>query len=179
MRSSRKSKPAPDEKLAFEYAKSAVTEFGAWIKNADTKATVLAAGFGAVSTITAGRASAVLAVISDGTEGWRTAVAVIAVAFVVASISTLWFLIKALAPRRKISGGRNAFAWPSVAASFTPDDETFDAASSAMAWRQAHALAYIAREKFAAFESALFSFVAVIVCGALIVGVASDAAPAA
>lgn len=172
MRIGRSSRTAPDEKLAFEYAKSAITEFGAWIKNADTKATVLAAGFGAVSTITASRTAAVMNVIFDGTEGWRIAVAVVAVAFAVAAVVTLWFLVSALVPRRDVSGGRNAFAWPSVA-TFTPDDDTFNAASAPMAWEQARALARIAEAKFAAFQSALYSFVAVVVFAAVIVGVAS------
>lgn len=172
MRISRTSRTAPDEKLAFEYAKSALTEFGAWIKNADTKATVLAAGFGAVATITASRTAAVLTAIFGGPEGWRIAVAVIAVAFVVAAVVTLWFLVSALVPRRDVSGGRNAFAWPSVA-HFTPDDDTFKAASASMAWEQARTLARIAEAKFAAFQSALYSFVAVVVFAAVIVAVAS------
>ncbi|MBO9049534.1 hypothetical protein [Curtobacterium flaccumfaciens] len=173
MRMRRTPQSAPDEKLAFEYAKSAIAEFGAWVKNADTKATVLAAGFGAVSTITAGRFSAVLTVIFGGSEGWRILVAVAGVAFIVAAVITIWFLTRALIPRKNVSGGRNAFAWPSVADSFEANDKEFSRASAEMAWAQAHALAKIAKAKFAAFRAALFSFVALIVFAAILLGVAS------
>lgn len=167
----------PDEKQAFEYAKLAVSETGAWIKNADTKATVLAAGLGVTVSVTAGRAAAVWHLVTGPNLALSVASAIAALVFVIGVVGSVWCAVRTLIPRTNVTGGRNPFAWPSVAGSFAANDEEFGKASAQQAWNQAHALAHIAAAKYRAFAAALTWFIVAIVGAVITVGLASIVQP--
>ncbi|PZE86603.1 hypothetical protein EDF31_101616 [Curtobacterium sp. PhB142] len=166
-----------DEKQAFEYAKLAVSETGAWIKNADTKATILAAGLGATATVTASRAAPTWALIAGSNQVLSIAAVIAVSVFVVGAVGTVWCAVRTLIPRTNVSGGRNPFAWPSVASSFVVDDSEFQKASAKQAWNQVHALALIAKAKYEAFALALRWFILTVIGAGVLVALASTVPP--
>lgn len=167
----------PDEKQAFEYAKLAVSETGAWIKNADTKATILAAGLGIAASVTAGRAAAIWQLITGSNLSLTVAAVLTSAAFIIGAVGAIWFAARTLIPRTKVSDGRNPFAWPSVASSFQVDDENFGDASAGQAWNQAHALAQIAAAKYCSFAASLKWFILAIAGAGATVALASMVQP--
>lgn len=167
----------PDEKQAFEYAKLAVSETGAWIKNADTKATILAAGLGVAISVTAGRAAAVWQLIMGPNTALSVVSTAAALVFALGVVGSIWCAVRTLIPRTNVTGGRNPFAWPSVASSFEANDEEFGKASAQQAWNQAHALARIAAAKYRSFEVALTWFIVAIVGSGITVALASLVQP--
>lgn len=172
-----RSSSLPDEKQAFEYAKLAVSETGAWIKNADTKATILSAGLGITASVTAGRAAAVWQLITGSNLVLTVAAVLTTAAFITGAVGAVWFAVRTLIPRTNVSGGRNPFAWPSVASSFQENDEAFKDASAPQAWNQVHALALIAAAKYRAFAASLRWFILAIVGAGATVALASTVHP--
>ena len=115
-------KPEPSSASAeWEHAKLAVQEFGGWIRNADTKITILAAALSVSLTFALPRAVATINdahVFSSPREFWI--VVVLAIAGAVFAVASGYNLFRALAPRvmsrASTKTTMNRFSWPSMAA---------------------------------------------------------------
>lgn len=162
MRLCRDRNPPTEKADDWEDAKVAMQESGSWIKNADTKVTVLAAVLGVSLTVLAGRFDRIVGALREQ-GGCLSIFLIVGLAgVVVASITTLIFVAAALRPRTaKVSEG-NRFSWPSMARRpFAPT--AFPVASRASeAWEQAFALATIAEAKYRSFVRALHAFLGLI-----------------
>lgn len=85
-----------------------------------------------------------------------------------AFIWTLFWLIRAIGPQRKVSYLQpNRFSWPSLARASATDLHAHLSASSATddAWQQILDLSRLAERKFAACEKAVYGFGALILLG--------------
>lgn len=133
----------------WEPAKLALQEFSGWVKNADSKVTVVAASFGVSLTLAITQIvpamGRVLAIGGCVAQIW----AGLLLAFVAAAVCTGTGIFMALVPRTP-SAEANRFSWPDhatgavVAATLNCSTE----AAVADAWKQARALAVIGAEKF-------------------------------
>jgi hypothetical protein len=132
---------------ALADAKFAIQESGNWIKNADTKSTLIAAAVGVVATASASKADVVYRAFSGGKLGCASLLLLaLIVAYVVTLLVTAYCLYRALSPRTDHLVDLNRFAWPSVVARGPSLPE------------QNYMLACIARDKYRAFKSALTWF---------------------
>lgn len=165
----RKRASVADDKMQFEHAKLAVTEFGGWIKNADAKVTILAASTGVIITLVASRAPDIVTVVESDAIWLRIFTTAAVTGFLLAAAGTFRSIFSALTPRTTSPGTANPFAWPSVAKFSDNQDPAFSTASTALAWAQAYELAKIAQAKYAAFSSALRRFFGTLTAAGLIV----------
>lgn len=152
----------------------AIEQAGEWVRFADTKATILAAGVGVVLAVVATSAADVGSAIKAGGAGaWL--VAVLGTATIAMLVLTIGSIARAIRPRIAIEYAHvNRFAWPSVAAH--TEQELADRATSephADAWEQVHALSIIARSKFAACTSAITWFALLVLLSFLCVTAAA------
>ena len=145
-----------------------------WVRFADTKATILAAGLGVVVTMLVTNARQVAVAIRLGcVQG--TFVAVLAVAAGLAGLWTLFWIVSAIAPRASAySYQMNRFAWPVLAGASLDQVRVHVAASdiSDDAWLQTTVLASIAEQKFAACSKSVWGFAALVVLGVACVALA-------
>jgi hypothetical protein len=145
----------------------AIDHMAAWVRFADTKATVLAAGLGVVVTMLASSTSTVVKALGGGCGGKMT-VGGLALITALAFLWTLFWLVRAIAPRNRLPyNGLNRFAWPSLVGA-TAEQLVAHAAASDVevdAWQQVVDLAGVAREKFDAVKHAVYGFGLLIVVG--------------
>lgn len=138
----------------------AIEQFGEWVRNSDTKATILGGAIGLVATVGLSALPALTAIVCAG--GWRSwLAAVMSAGTLAALVATGVAVYQSLRPRTVV-GEPTRFGWPVVAssgfsiASLRPED------ARAEAWEQARVLANIASEKFRWFGLALkFTAVAI------------------
>lgn len=150
-------------------AKFAIQETGNWIKNADTKSTVVAAATGVVATASASKAGSVHAAFASGKLGCGGILfAVVIIVYIFALLVTAYYLYAALSPRTQLQVQANRFAWPNVASSGGAIPDNSRATVEAEAWSQNYMLGCIASKKFGAFKGALRWF-GVSFCAAILI----------
>lgn len=146
-----------------------------WVRFADTKAAILAAGLGVVLTMLMTNAGAVVSAIGSG--GLEAVLLYVMLTIAAGSFAwTLIWLLIALGPRRSAGRpGLNRFAWPTLA------DTTVDALiehgrttdATRDAWQQTIDLSRVAKSKFSATNRAIWGFGVVIVFAAALAGTAN------
>lgn len=153
----------PDAGTGWEDAELVIQETGNWIRNADTKATVLAAALALTISTSVTHCAGVLAAYHDrgGSIGrWIIIVAsLVAAATLLLSIFNVY---KTLVPRTTPETAFNRFGWPSIATCPHPPTKLEPGALRDDAWRQCYQLALIAQGKFRHFKFALGSFLVAI-----------------
>jgi hypothetical protein len=148
---------------------SAITFYGNWIANADTKIGFLATGL----TVLGAAAFGQLRKFIDSApfDGWRDLIAGTCILVALAGITTgAVFLFSAIIPRTEPSAGFSRYAYPSLALQqqgFIPELDAEKQREEA--WIQARALSLIAKKKYTFFRRGLFAFSA----SAPILGVAA------
>ncbi|MFI2667727.1 hypothetical protein [Micromonospora carbonacea] len=137
---------------------AAITFYGNWIANADTKIGFLAAGLTVLGAAAFGQLRKFIA--SAPSAGWRDLFAGILLLLALTGIATCAvFLVSALAPRTGAPFAFSRYAFPSLAtqpAGFAPDLDADKQREEA--WVQARALSLIAINKFTFFRRGLFAF---------------------
>lgn len=145
----------------WEHSKLAIQETGGWIKNADTKSTILAGSFGLSLTFAVPRLLDALPTVTAAPFAFGLWVAA-ATIFVAAALLTGYRIGNALLPRTALGTGlMNRFAWPSlanVAPQHLPPEKLSVDEIRAEAWEQAATLAQIAAAKYRSFKFGLISF---------------------
>lgn len=151
---------------SWEDAKLALQEYGNWVKNADTKTTVLAAATSLLISVMAANSKMFVATIQAGS--WPSgALSVLLLVFVVASFLTARCLFAALTPRTTAASLDNRFSWPAVASKAVPPTSYPAETLVAEAWEQCHTLAQTAAAKYRSFYAALRWFAVTVVIGAI------------
>lgn len=155
-------KPEPPVTPAdWEHSKLAIQETGGWIKNADTKSTILAGSFGLSLTFAVPRLLEALPTVAAVPFAFGLWVAAAAI-FLAAAILTGHRIGNALLPRTSLGTSlMNRFAWPSlanVAPQHLPPEKLSASDIRSEAWEQAASLARIAAAKYRSFKIALISF---------------------
>lgn len=145
----------------WEHSKLAIQETGGWIKNADTKSTILAGSFGLSLTFALPRVLEELPRLAENqfAFGLWTAFAAI---FLLAAVATGLGIGNALLPRTSV-GARavNRLAWPSLASAssgYLPPATVTTDEIRREAWEQAVSLSRIAAVKYRYFKIALIAF---------------------
>lgn len=145
-----------------------------WVRFADTKATILTAGFGVLLTMLMTNATTIANALREGCVA-AAVVGVLAGGTVLAIAWTLYWLVRAIGPQTTIEyPDLNRFAWPSLLRA-TPEQlsqhaERVDVRTDA--WRQVIDLSTIANRKFDACSKAIRGFAALAVLGLACVSVA-------
>ncbi|WP_155981455.1 hypothetical protein [Nocardia sp. BMG111209] len=164
--------PVAESISPWEDAKLAMTEFGNWIKNADTKVAVQAAALGVVITAAGSKADLFRRALSDPAAGCRAMLVGPLLLLLGAIVATGMYLYRALAPRTAATEW-SRFSWPSIAAAAQPPEVLDRRSTLREAWSQNYALARIADEKFAACRNALRCFGLTLILFAACIGVAT------
>lgn len=138
-----------------------------WARFGDTKATILAAGLGVVATMFTNSATAVMKAI-HGPCPVDLVVGGLALLTVLSFLWTLYWLVRAIAPRSDIPySGLNRFAWPSLvranADQLVAHVQQTDV--EADAWQQVIDLAVVAQRKFYFCKQAVYGFGVTVVAG--------------
>lgn len=137
-------------------ARFAIQETGNWIKNADTKSTVVAAATGVVATALASKAGAVHEAFANGGLACIGPMLVLLiVSYIATLIGTTTCLYRALSPRTRPTSMSNRFAWPSAELNGPEVPNSSWTVVQREAWGQNYMLACIAGAKYRAFRSAL------------------------
>lgn len=148
-----------------------------WVRYADAKAGLAAAGFAGVLAILAAQAGKVTDAVQRG--GWWAAVCLTLSALtVLLTIVTLYFLVDAVVPRpRNSRPTANRFAWPAVAGADAKKLQEHVEATPLHedAWSQTKQLADIAKQKYDAVRAALVCFMFLTVFGVALVVIAGVA----
>ncbi|MEN0083161.1 MAG: hypothetical protein AAGC66_00200 [Leifsonia sp.] len=164
-------KPTHSDTMEWDMAKTAMIEAGNWIKNADTKATILAAIFGVTLTALGSRVSDITTAYTQKPVIAAVVLTAALVALMLNGVGAAIRLGQALQPRH-VSSNRpgNRFSWPDVAvAKSMPTRITHSQDGIDDAWETSRVLATIAAEKYRAFAAALRLFVGVLVSMVVIV----------
>lgn len=139
---------------------AALQHIADWVRFADTKATLLAAGLGVVVTMLTGGASTVVKAMG-ATCTSRLVVGGLAAVTILSFLWTLIWVIRAITPRKtQRSTTLNRFAWPSLVG-ITADELADHATEKSLekdAWQQVVNLAAIAEDKFNACAKATYGF---------------------
>jgi hypothetical protein len=166
--------PRPDDGALV-----AMDQVGQWVRYADTKAGLVAAGFAAVLVLITGQVDDVVTTMKSGRD-WMAVCIVLAVLVVAAAVITLWNLIDAIVPRPRGEGPvNNRFAWPALKEMDRSGLRAHLAATTVAddAWEQTLALAKIADQKYEAARAALAALMFFTLTGTvLVVGAGSLAA---
>ncbi|GAA4473535.1 hypothetical protein [Phytohabitans houttuyneae] len=139
---------------------SAITFYGSWIVNADTKSGFLSAGLTVLGAAAFAQLSAFLA--GTPSAGWRDLFAGVFLAAALVGIGAgAFFLVSALNPRTAPPTTFSRYAFPSLAAQPAGFVPPLDADQQrAEAWTQARSLALIAATKYTFFRRGLYAFFA-------------------
>lgn len=154
--------PAPpdqaDPEADLAEALAAGAEFGCWVRNADTKAGLLAAATAVLVGALAQQTGTLGTFLAPETR-LETVVLVLLVATGGGMLTTTVFLGHALIPRTPTSSEvPNRFSWPDMAEADPAQLRRGDQAAAAHeAWCQAHTVAIIAKRKFDAIRRAVWS----------------------
>jgi len=140
---------------SLDDAKFVIQDVGNWIKNADTKSTVIAAATGVVATAVASKIDIVYSALNNTDFHCKWALLVLAALSFVALVATGYYLNRALSPRTHQEGAVNRFAWPSLANGKGVPREFSWSAANREAWDQAERLAGIAKLKFENLRTAM------------------------
>ena len=151
-------KKTPGESKDWEDAKVAMQESGSWIKNADTKVTILAAVLGVSLTTLAGQSSRIVTALQRQDVHVVIPMTFALAGVVVTSILTVFFVGECLRPRTVEVSADNRFAWPSMAGRSSAPLSFPSASRVAEAWEQAFALSKIVEAKYRSFRWALRMF---------------------
>ncbi|WP_433265699.1 hypothetical protein ACQPWR_00885 [Micromonospora vinacea] len=138
---------------------SAITFYGNWIVNADTKTGFLATG---LTVLGAAAFTQLRRFISTAPfSGWRDLFAGLLVSVALAGIASgAVFVVSAIIPRTGAPAGFSRYAYPSLAIQPQGFVPALDAEEQRKeAWVQARALSLIAIKKFTYFRRGLFAFV--------------------
>lgn len=164
--------PGPDP--SDDGAMNALSEIGQWVRFADTKAGLLAAGLGVALAGTVSQASTVVEAIADG-GGAGALTAALFCLWACFALALVWFLMSAIGPRTTTTGPTvNRFAWPSLA-SLTVSDLTDHVAKTPRdsdAWRQVIDLSGVAAAKYRACGRAVVAFMLLVVTTAAMIALA-------
>ncbi|TAL45084.1 MAG: hypothetical protein EPN91_03140 [Salinibacterium sp.] len=136
-------------------ARFVIQQTGAWIKNADSKVTILAAALGLTSAIAWANSWLVIAALNRGDGVLSAAVIVLAISAVVVLGAGARWVFLALRPRTFTSLEVNRFSWPYLATLPSAPTSFKSRTADREAWDQAHVLAKIAQAKFICFRRAL------------------------
>lgn len=155
-------------------ARFAIQESGNWIKNADTKSTIIAAAAGVVAAATASKADVVYRAFSSGKLGCSAMLLLmLIIGYVATLLVTASYLYRALSPRTDLLPDVNRFAWPSVISGGPAVPELSWAKVIQEAWAQNYMLACIARDKYRAFKNALRWFGLSLAAAVILISVAT------
>lgn len=163
-----------DRNLTDDGALHAMDHVGTWVRFADMKATILAAGLGVILTMLMTNADTIAAAIEDGGTASGILIAVTAATTASAAWTLIW-IVRAITPR---TGGNtiqsNRFAWPSLSGASADQLSAHLVQTSLQddGWRQALVLATIADQKFAACTKAVWGFAAFVILASSCVGMA-------
>lgn len=156
-------KPPPEnvhESESADGAFQAMEQMSNWVRFADTKATILTAGFGVLITLLMTNATSVANAIREGCVA-AAVVGVLAGGTVLTAVWTLFWLLRAIGPQSAISYSQlNRFAWPSVIRT-TPEQLSQHAKHVDVrtdAWQQVVDLSTLASRKFDACGKAIRGF---------------------
>lgn len=152
--------PTPAPTLVSTGGVVAHDQVAQWVRFADTKATILSAALGVVTTLLVTRLHLVAHQIHDNHGTGRLILTSLATITVAAFAAALLNLIKTISPRTDTDVTLNRFAWPSLAThtndeirqhvrTADPDEEI---------WDQIRLLSVLAGRKFAALRAAIFAF---------------------
>lgn len=152
----------------------AMDQMSNWVRFADTKATILTAGFGVVITMLLTNATTIAEALGEGCVA-TAVVGVLAGGTVLTAARTLYWLVRAIGPQSAIQYSQlNRFAWPSVirvtAEQLAHHAEHADVRIDA--WQQVLDLSMLANRKFDACGRAVRSFAVLAVLGFVCVAVA-------
>ncbi len=167
----------PDPTPSDDGAMNALSEIAQWVRFADTKAGLLAAGLGVVLAGTVGQAGTIVdAVDRGGALGALTAA--LFTLWSIFALTLVWYVMSAIGPRTTTTGPTiNRFAWPSLAGT-TVTDLTHHVSRStrdADAWRQVFDLSAVAAKKYRACGRAVVAFMLVVVTTAAMIALAHAA----
>lgn len=153
-------KPAEDDEqfaLNWDAAKLSISEFGNWIKNADSKVTLLGAAFSVSVSVVATKADVYRSALVNDKHSLNWLLVVLLTLTVVALLSCAVCIYVSLVPRTK-AGVQNLFSWASVSSNEVIPAWTTRQKLLDDAWVQCIDLASIARTKYFWFKRALISF---------------------
>lgn len=145
----------------------AMDQMANWVRFADTKATILTAGFGVLLTMLMTNATTIANALREGCVA-AAVVGVLAGGTILAVAWTLYWLVRAIGPQSAIQYPHlNRFAWPSLLRA-TPEQlsqhaERVDVRTDA--WQQVIDLSTLADRKFDACGKAVRGFAALAVLG--------------
>jgi hypothetical protein len=155
---------APTGSGGPEGALEAMEHVANWVRFADTKATILSAGVAAILAMSVSNAKVVVEHINCSPAG--VAVSALAIASVLALLWTVFWLGRAIRPRRTaVTLEPNRFAWPAMSR-LPLHDLQLHARTSLRdedAWRQTYDLARAADEKFTACTRATSGFAVLVI----------------
>ncbi|WP_132214116.1 hypothetical protein [Kribbella steppae] len=145
-----------------------------WVRFADTKATILTAGVGVALTMLMTNAKTIATAVK---HGWPEAAIVggLAVLTLVAFSYTLYWLVRAIGPRNKVTYNTiNRFAWPTLLNVTTDEltEHTRNVDVRTDAWQQVIDLSALANRKFEACGKAVKGFAALVLLGVACVAIA-------
>ncbi|SFB38885.1 hypothetical protein SAMN05192575_109176 [Nocardioides alpinus] len=170
----RPDRKVPDPEPTDDGAMNALSEIAQWVRFADTKAGLLAAGLGVILAGTVAQAATIVdAVASGGALGALTAV--LFALWSASALTLVWFLMSAIGPRTSTSGPTiNRFAWPSLPGIPVADltQHVSGTTRDADAWRQVVDLSTVAASKYQACGRAVLAFMIVVVVTAAMVALA-------
>ena len=152
----------------------ALDQMASWVRFADTKATILAAGLGVVLTVLMSNAKTIADALGEGCVA-AALVGGLAGGTVLAVGWTLFWLVRAIGPQSAIRYSQlDRFAWPSLLRA-TPEQlaqhaKTTDARTDA--WQQVIDLSTLANRKFDACGKAVRGFAVLVVLGLASVAIA-------
>ncbi|WP_406816524.1 hypothetical protein [Mycobacterium sp. M23085] len=180
----RKHESPPDQSNLVTGAPSdgsleSIDQMASWVRFADTKATILAAGLGVVATMLASNVKTVVKAISEGCLA-TLLVGGLSVATVLAFLWTLGWLTWAIVPRSRVRYNHlNRFAWPSLVGATVQELLAHTARVDVQtdAWQQVLDLSQVASRKYSACAKAVYGFAALILVGLVCISTATSFAP--
>lgn len=152
----------------------AMDQIANWVRFADTKATILTAGLGVVLTMLMTNAKTVASAMRHGCTDAHI-VGSLAGLTITAVIYTLYWLVRAIGPQRRVTyRSLNRFAWPSLLNTTTEEltTHTLSADMRQEAWRQVLDLSALADRKFDACGRAVRGFAVLVILGVACVATA-------
>ncbi|WP_229232887.1 Pycsar system effector family protein [Sinomonas cyclohexanicum] len=143
-----------------------------WVRFADTKATVLTAGLGVVTTMVMTNAKTILDVLKSGGLTALVTTILLSSLAAIAFLWTLFWLVRALEPKSTATHhGINRFAWPTLAEASADEIRRHSEHTQAGedAWRQVVDLSIIAKRKFRANKMAVRGFALLVITAVALV----------
>lgn len=162
--------PSPDPSNSVPPADGsfhALEQMANWVRFADTKATILTAGFGAVLSILVASSGTIVDALVLGDAATYVTGLLVGLT-VLLGCYTLFWLVRAIEPRCDVSRtGINRFAWPTLIGVQAQELLTHSATkpTNEDAWQQVLDLASLADRKFQACTRATRGFATLVIVG--------------